>query len=307
MTANPEDPNPGRIQRSAPMGTVVTAMITPFAKDGRLKLSAIKKVAKYLVDSGCDGLVVNGTTGESPTTTDDEKIAVLETVLDTVGDRAFITSGVGSYDTTASVHLAKRSARAGAHGHLVVTPYYSKPSQAGLLAHFRAVADASKVPVMLYDIPPRSVIPIHSDTLIELAEHDNIVAVKDAKGDFHDALRVMSHTDLAYYSGDDVLNLAWLATGAVGMVSVIGHVAADRLCELREAVAAGDVMRAQRINRSLLPLFDAQAHLGGVSMSKAALELLGIPAGPPRLPQLPPTDEQRGYLAQWLQRAGVNT
>lgn len=307
MTATPLDPDTGRIMRPAPMGTVVTAMITPFGTDGRLKVSAIKKVAQYLVDSGCDGIVVNGTTGESPTTTDDEKIAVLDTVLETVGDRAYIICGVGSYDTTASVHLAKRSATAGAHGHLVVTPYYSKPSQAGLLAHFRAVADASAVPVMLYDIPPRSVIPIHSDTLIALSEHPNIVAVKDAKGDFHDALRVMSHTDLAYYSGDDVLNLAWLAAGAVGMVSVIGHVAARRLRELREAVEAGEIRRAQHINKTLLPLFDAQAHLGGVSMSKAALELLGIPAGPPRLPQLPPTDEQRGFLADWLQRAGVNT
>lgn len=307
MTATRNATEPGTAGRAAPMGTVVTAMVTPFRRDGHLDLAAAKQTATYLVDSGCDGLVVSGTTGESPTTTDDEKIAVLQAVLEAVGDRAYVIAGVGSYDTAASVHLAKRSAAAGAHGHLVVTPYYSKPSQAGLLAHFRAVADATATPVMLYDIPPRSVVPIHAATLIELAEHPHIVAVKDAKGDFHDALRVMSATDLAYYSGDDVLNLAWLAAGAVGMVSVIGHVAAGRLRELRDAARTGDLARAREINATLLPLFDAQAHLGGVSMAKAALELLGIPAGPPRLPQLPPTDEQRRYLAEWLRRAGVNT
>lgn len=295
-------PGPGR---GGSLGTVVTAMVTPFGADGRVDLGAARRVARHLVDSGCDGLVVSGTTGESPTTTDDEKIAVLEAVLAEVGNRARIISGVGTYDTAHSVHLAKRSARAGAHAHLVVTPYYSKPSQAGIAAHFMAVADATDRPVMLYDIPPRSVIPINADTLIGLAEHPNIVAVKDAKGDFHDAMRVMTSTTLEYYSGDDVLNLQWLACGAVGLVSVVGHVAADRLRALHGAVQANDLATAQRINNSLLPLFDAQAHLGGVAMSKAALELLGIAAGVPRLPQLPPTEQQRQYLADWLRRAGV--
>lgn len=292
-------------RRGGSLGTVVTAMVTPFGRDGRVDLAAARQVATYLVDSGCDGIVVSGTTGESPTTTDDEKIAVLEAVLESVGDRAYITAGVGTYDTAHSVHLAKRSAHAGAHAHLVVTPYYSKPSQAGIAAHFSAVADASDRPVMLYDIPPRSVIPIQADTLIALSAHPNIVAVKDAKGDFHDAMRVMTSTSLEYYSGDDVLNLQWLAAGAVGLVSVVGHVAAAQLRALYGAVQANDLAAAQRINNSLLPLFDAQAHLGGVSMSKAALELLGIPAGVPRLPQLPPTEEQRRYLSDLLLRAGV--
>ena len=224
-----------------------------------------------------------------------------------VGDRATIVAGVGTYDTAHSVPAARQAAAAGAHGLLVVTPYYSKPTQAGLDVHFRTVADATDRPVMLYDIPPRSVVPIHADTLIGLSSHPNIVAVKDAKGDFHDAATVMSHCDLVYYSGDDQLNLPWLAVGASGFVSVVGHVAAARLVELRRTFLSGDVETARRINLGLLPLFDAQRALGGVSMSKAALELLGIPAGVPRLPQLPPTDEQRDALAMLLHRAGVIT
>lgn len=296
---------PAELGRPAPFGTVLTAMVTPFGSDGHVDLTAVARVAEHLVDSGCDGLVVSGTTGESPTTTDAEKMAILETVLGAVGDRATIVAGVGTYDTAHSVHAARQAAAAGAHGMLVVTPYYSKPTQAGLDAHFRAVADATDRPVMLYDIPPRSVVPIHADTLIGLASHPNIVAVKDAKGDFHDAVTVMSHCDLVYYSGDDQLNLPWLAVGASGFVSVIGHVAAPRLIELRRAFLAGDMEAARRINLGLLPLFDAQRALGGVSMSKAALELLGISAGAPRLPQLPPTTEQRDALASLLHRAGV--
>ncbi len=291
--------------RPAPFGTVLTAMVTPFGSDGYVDLKAVACVAEHLVDSGCDGLVVSGTTGESPTTTDAEKIAILEAVLAAVGDRATVVAGVGTYDTAHSVHLARQAASVGAHGMLVVTPYYSKPTQAGLDAHFRAIADATDRPVMLYDIPPRSVVPIQADTLIGLSSHPNIVAVKDAKGDFHDAVTVMSHCDLVYYSGDDQLNLPWLAVGASGFVSVIGHVAASRLVELRRAFLAGDIDTARQINLGLLPLFDAQRALGGVSMSKAALELLGIPAGVPRLPQLPPTTEQRDALASLLHRAGV--
>ena len=298
-------PAPTRPGRPTPFGTVLTAMVTPFGSDGYVDLKAVARVAEHLVESGCDGLVVSGTTGESPTTTDAEKIAVLEAVLAAVGDRATVVAGVGTYDTAHSVHLARQAASVGAHGMLVVTPYYSKPTQAGLDAHFRAIADATDRPVMLYDIPPRSVVPIQAETLIGLSSHPNIVAVKDAKGDFHDAVTVMSHCDLVYYSGDDQLNLPWLAVGASGFVSVIGHVAAARLVELRRAFLAGEIDTARHINLGLLPLFDALRALGGVSMSKAALELLGIPAGVPRLPQLPPTTEQRDALASLLHRAGV--
>src|ERR1700760_4893592 len=176
-------------------GTLLTAMVTPFAADGSLDLPAAARLANHLVDSGCDGLVVSGTTGESPTTTDAEKLALLRAVLEAVGDRARVIAGAGSYDTAHSVHLAKASAAEGAHGLLVVTPYYSRPPQAGLIAHFTAVADATDVPVILYDIPSRSVVPIEWDTIRTLAEHPRILAVKDAKGDLLAGSQVIDGTD----------------------------------------------------------------------------------------------------------------
>lgn len=187
------------IDVSARLGTVLTAMVTPFGPDGSLDVAAAKKVATHLVDSGCDGLVVSGTTGESPTTTDDEKLVLLGAVLEAVGDRARVIAGAGSYDTAHSVHLAKACAAEGAHGLLVVTPYYSRPPQAGLAAHFTTVADATALPIVLYDIPPRSVIPIEWDTVRTVAAHPNIVAIKDAKGDLHGGAMIMAETGLAYY------------------------------------------------------------------------------------------------------------
>jgi 4-hydroxy-tetrahydrodipicolinate synthase len=293
------------IDVSARVGTVLTAMVTPFGPDGSLDLVGAKKVAKYLVDSGCDGLVVSGTTGESPTTTDDEKIALLEAVLEEVGDRARVIAGAGSYDTAHSVHLAKASAAAGAHGLLVVTPYYSKPPQSGLLAHFTAVADATALPNVLYDIPPRSAVAIEWDTIRALAPHPNIVAVKDAKGDLNGGAAIMAETGLAYYSGDDTLNLPWLAMGAVGFVSVWGHVAAGQLRNMLSAFNSGDIATARKIHVGLSPLGDAQNRLGGVTMSKEALRLLDIEAGNPRLPQVPATADQLTALAADLRAASV--
>ena len=293
------------IDVSARLGTVLTAMVTPFGPDGSLDLAAAKKVATHLVDAGCDGLVVSGTTGESPTTTDDEKIALLRAVLDAVGDRARIIAGAGTYDTAHSVRLAKACAEAGAHGLLVVTPYYSRPPQAGLLAHFTAVADATDLPNLLYDIPPRSSIPIEWDTMRVLAKHPNIVAVKDAKGDLHGGAAIMAETGLAYYSGDDALNLPWLAMGAVGFVSVWGHVAAAQLREMLSAFTSGDVATARKISVALGPLNAAQIRLGGVTMSKAGLRLQGIETGDPRLPQVPATPDQIEELASDLRAAGV--
>lgn len=280
-------------------------MVTPFGPDGSLDLVGAKKVAKYLVDSGCDGLVVSGTTGESPTTTDDEKIALLEAVLEEVGDRARIIAGAGSYDTAHSVHLAKASAAAGAHGLLVVTPYYSKPPQSGLVAHFSAVADATELPNILYDIPPRSAVAIEWDTIRALASHPNIVAVKDAKGDLNGGAAIMAETGLAYYSGDDTLNLPWLAMGAIGFVSVWGHVAAGQLRNMLSAFNSGDIATARKIHVGLNPLGDAQNRLGGVTMSKEALRLLDIEAGDPRLPQVPATADQVAALAADLRAASV--
>src|ERR1700753_3132175 len=188
-------------------------MVTPFGPDGSLDLPAAARLANHLVDSGCDGLVISGTTGESPTTTHAEKPPLWRAVLEAVGDRARVIAGAGSYDTAHSVHLAKACAAEGAHGLLVVTPYYSRPPQAGLIAHFTAVADATPLPVLLYDIPPRSVVPIEFETLRVLAAHPNIVGVKDAKGDLHGGMQLMAETGLAYYSGDDVLHLPWLGMG----------------------------------------------------------------------------------------------
>lgn len=290
---------------SARLGTVLTAMVTPFKPDGTLDAEAAARLAGRLVDAGCDGLVVSGTTGESPTTTDAEKVTLLRAVLDAVGDRARIIAGVGTYDTAHSVHLAKACAAEGAHSLLVVTPYYSRPPQSGLVAHFSAVADATDLPVMLYDIPPRSVVAIEWDTLRILAGHPNIVAVKDAKGDLHGAAQIMAETGLAYYCGDDALNLPWLAVGAVGLVSVWGHLAAGQLRDMLTAFNSGDLATARKISVALSPLNAAQTRLGGVTMSKAGLALQGFEAGDPRLPQMPATADQLDQLAADMRAAAV--
>ena len=290
---------------AARLGTLLTAMVTPFKPDGALDTDAAARLAAQLVDAGCDGLVLSGTTGESPTTTDDEKIALLRAVLDAVGDRARIIAGAGTYNTAHSVHLAKACAAEGAHGLLVVTPYYSRPSQSGLLAHFTAVADATNLPVILYDIPPRSVVPIEWDTVRALASHPNIVAIKDAKGDLHGGGQIIAETGLAYYSGDDALNLPWLAVGAVGFISVWGHFAAGQLRDMLSAFASGDVATARKISVTLGPLNAAQSRLGGVTLVKAGLRLRGFDAGDPRLPQVPATDEQIEALAADMTAAAV--
>lgn len=290
---------------TARLGTVLTAMVTPFKPDGAIDTAAAARLANHLIDAGCDGLVLSGTTGESPTTTDAEKLTLLRAVLEAVGDRARVIAGAGSYDTAHSVHLAKACEAEGAHGLLVVTPYYSRPPQAGLLAHFTAVADATALPVVLYDIPPRSVVPIEWDTIRTLAQHPNIVAIKDAKGDLHGGGQIIAETGLAYYSGDDTLNLPWLAMGAVGFISVWGHLAAGPLREMLSAFNSGDIAIARKINVTLGRLGDAQARLGGVTMSKEGLRLLGHDVGQPRLPQVPATPDQLTALAEDLRAAAV--
>ncbi len=295
----------GGIDVHSSLGTLLTAMVTPFGPDGALDAPAAARLATHLVEAGCDGLVLSGTTGESPTTTDDEKLTLLRTVLEAVGDRARIIAGAGTYDTAHSIRLAKACAAEGAHGLLVVTPYYSKPPQSGLIAHFTAIADATALPVLLYDIPPRSAIPIKSETLRALAAHPNIVGVKDAKGDLHVGAQLMAETGLAYYSGDDALNLPWLAMGATGFISVISHIAAGQLLDLLSAFASGDVSTARKINVGIAPLCDAMSRLGGVTMAKAGLRLQGIDVGDPRLPQMPATPDQLEALAADMRAASV--
>jgi 4-hydroxy-tetrahydrodipicolinate synthase len=299
MTACPTA-SPGR-----PFGRVLTAMLTPFDADGALDLDRAVELADHLVGQGSDGLVISGTTGESPTTSDQEKSDLVRAVVQAVGDRATVVASVGTYDTAHTVALAKEAEAAGAHGLLVVTPYYSRPPQAGLLAHFTAVADATGLPVMLYDIPPRSVVPIEVDTLFRLAEHPRIMAVKDAKGDLLAGSQVIDGTGLAYYSGDDALNLPWLSVGAVGFVSVIGHVVSGRLRELVDVYEAGRVGEARAIHQSLLPVLRAFSRVGGVVFSKAAVRLCGIDGGDPRLPLPPATEEQVAAIASDLAEAGV--
>ncbi len=289
----------------ARLGTLLTAMVTPFGSDGALDLAAAARLANHLVDQGCDGLVVSGTTGESPTTTDDEKRELLRVVLEAVGDRARVIAGAGTNDTVHSIGLAKAAAAEGAHGLLVVTPYYSKPPQSGLLAHFTAVADATELPVLLYDIPGRSAVPIESETIRALAKHPNIVGVKDAKADLPSGAQIMADTGLAYYSGDDALNLPWLAMGAIGFISVIGHLAAGQLREMLSAFSSGDVATARKINVAVSPLCNAMARLGGVTLSKAGLRLQGIEVGDPRLPQVAATAEQIDVLAADMRAASV--
>ncbi|MGV9792317.1 MULTISPECIES: 4-hydroxy-tetrahydrodipicolinate synthase [unclassified Gordonia (in: high G+C Gram-positive bacteria)] len=288
-----------------PFGTNVVAMVTPFTPDGALDLDKAAELADHLVAKGCDGLVVSGTTGESPTTTVPEKLDLLRVVLDAVGDRARITQGAGSYDTAESVRFAVESEKVGAHALLVVTPYYSKPPQAGLLAHFRTVADATDLPVLLYDIPPRSVVPIANETMLALSEHPKIKGVKDAKGDLHSAAGIIASTELEYLSGEDALNLPWLSIGATGFVSVIGHLVADRLRDMQIAVEKGDLAAARTLNTSMLPLVNAMGRLGGVTMVKASLRILGIDVGDPRLPQVPADGPQIELLIADLRAAGL--
>ncbi|MGK8523292.1 4-hydroxy-tetrahydrodipicolinate synthase [Nocardia asteroides] len=286
-------------------GTVGVAMVTPFSADGKLDVDAGVALAARLVDRGVDLLAISGTTGESPTTTESEKANLLRAVVDAVGKRATVIAGAGTYDTAHSIELARNAQRAGAHGLLVVTPYYSRPSQEGLVAHFTAVADATDLPVTLYDIPGRSVVPIASDTIRKLAEHPRIVAVKDAKGDLNMGAELIASTGLTFYSGDDALNLPWLSVGAAGFISVIGHLVPERLRALLEAYTAGEVVRAREINATLLPLHAAMARLGGVAMSKGGLRLLGVEVGEPRLPQLMPKGDQLETLAADLRAVGV--
>jgi 4-hydroxy-tetrahydrodipicolinate synthase len=280
-------------------------MVTPFTADGALDLDGARRLAAHLVGQGNDGLIVNGTTGESPTTSDVEKEQLVRAVAEAVGDRAFVVAGVGSNDTRHSVEAAHAARRAGAHGLLAVTPYYSKPPQEGLVQHFTAIADATDLPVMLYDIPGRTGTAIETETFVRLAEHPRIVANKDAKGDLGAASWAIARSGLAWYSGDDMLNLPLLSIGAVGFVSVVGHLAAPELRALLEAYGAGDVAKAAEIHQRLLPLYTGIFRAQGVVTTKAALALLGLPGGPLRLPLVGLTPEQHARLEQDLAAGGV--
>jgi 4-hydroxy-tetrahydrodipicolinate synthase len=290
----------------APFGRLLTAMVTPFTPAGELDVDGAQRLAVHLVDDQRnDGLVISGTTGESPTTSDEEKDRLLRAVIEAVGDRATIVAGAGTNDTAHTVHLAQAAEKAGADGLLLVAPYYNKPPQAGLLAHFRAAADATGLPAMLYDIPGRTGVAIATETLVALAGHPRIVAVKDAKGDLDASAWVMARSPLAYYSGDDKLTLPLLSIGAVGVVGVPTHLVGSRTKDMIEAYAAGDPARALALHRELLPAFTGFFRTQGVILAKAALALAGLPGGPVRPPLVDATEEQIATLKADLAEAGV--
>lgn len=289
-----------------PFGTVLTAMITPFTKDDKVDIEGAARLAKYLVELGNDGIVVNGTTGESATTTEIEKNQVLKAVLEEVGSKAKVVAGVGSNDTAHTVGLAKDAAKLGAHGVLVVTPYYNKPTQAGVYAHFKTVADATDLPLMMYDIPGRAGIPIETETLLRLSEHPRIVANKDAKNNLESASKVIKETDLAWYSGEDALNLPLLSIGAIGFVSVCGHLIADRLKQMADAFFNNNFSKALEIHQNLLPIYTGvMSRMPGVMSIKAALRLKGLPAGAARLPLVDADEKQIEQLRADLLAGGL--
>lgn len=283
-----------------PFGRLLTAMVTPFKDDLSIDWQGLEKLAVHLVDSGHDGIVLNGTTGEAPTTSDDEKVEIIKVVRKAVSGRAKVIAGAGNNETSHSIEQAKMAANAGADGLLVVTPYYNKPPQAGIEAHFRAMAGATDVPVMLYDIPGRTGVQIEPDTLVKLAEHPNIVALKDAKGDVASTSWVIKRSGIPVYSGDDILNLPLLSVGAVGFVSVCGHTVGSDLREMLDAWFAGNSARALEIHQKLLPVYTGTFRTQGAILTKAALTLMGLPGGFVRLPLVDATPEQIAQLRRDL-------
>ena len=290
----------------SPFGVMLTAMITPFQPDGSQDLNGAQRLASHLVDNlGHEGLVINGTTGEAATKTDAEDLALLQAVVEAVGDRATVIAGVGTNDTTHSISSAKAAQKAGVHALMASAPYYNRPPQQGIFEHFWAIADSTELPLMTYDIPRRTGVAIETETLVRLAEHPRIIANKDAKGDLEASQWVMARTDLAWYSGEDSLNLALLALGAGGMVSVVGHLVGDRLAKMAKLFGNGEVEAARTINESLLPVYTGVFRAQGVIFIKAALHLQGLPSGPVRLPLVNATPSEIEQLRIDLAAGGV--
>ncbi|CAB4338084.1 unannotated protein [freshwater metagenome] len=288
-----------------PFGRLATAMVTPFKKDLSIDWDGVSTLAQHLLSTGHDTIVVNGTTGEAPTTSDEEKGQIIKVVLEAVGPRAKVIAGAGNNETSHSVEQALRAQKAGAHGLLVVTPYYNKPPQAGIEAHFRAIADSTDLPVMMYDIPGRTGIAIEPDTIVRLAEHPRIAALKDAKGDVASTSWVIKRSGIPVYSGDDILNLPLLSVGAVGFVSVCGHTVGPQLREMLDAWFAGNSARALEMHQKCLPVFTGTFRTQGAILTKAALNLMGLPGGHTRLPLVDATPEQIAQLRQDLIAGGV--
>jgi 4-hydroxy-tetrahydrodipicolinate synthase len=290
---------------NAPFGRLITAMVTPFAADGSIDWDGVARLAHHLADHGHDAIAVNGTTGEAPTTKSSEKLEIIKVVKSAVGSRVKVLSGAGDNETSYTVEQAKRSADAGADGLLIVAPYYNKPPQAGIEAHFKAVAAATDLPIMMYDIPGRTGVEIESDTIMRLFEVPNIVALKDAKGNLAATSEVIARSGIPVYSGDDILNLPFLSIGAVGFVSVCGHTVGNELKEMLDAWFAGNTARALEIHQKLIPVFKGTFKTQGAILTKAAMNLMGLPGGTTRLPLVDATPAQIATLREDLIAGGV--
>jgi 4-hydroxy-tetrahydrodipicolinate synthase len=288
-------------------GTLVTAMVTPFKEDRSLDLPRAQELARWLLEHGSDGLVVAGSTGEAATLSDEEKTELWRAVVQAAEGRGKVIAGTGTYDTAHTVHLTEEAERAGVHGVLVVTPYYNKPPQRGLVEHFTVVAGATGLPVMLYNIPGRAAVRIEHDTLLRLAAVENIVAVKDSTGD----LDAMAHLIAAappgfeVYTGDDWTTFVSVCLGAVGVVSVASHVVGERIRQMIDLATSGDVAAARKVHQELLPAFDGMFLTSNPIPVKAALGLVGQPVGPPRLPLVPASEEEIEKVRKALEDAGA--
>jgi 4-hydroxy-tetrahydrodipicolinate synthase len=293
---------------SGRFGSVITAMVTPFKDDFSLDLDGAQALAEYLLDHGSDALVVAGTTGEGPTLSHREKEDLFRAVVEAARGRGKVICNTGTYDTADSIELTTLAEKLGSDGVLVVTPYYNRPPQRGLIAHFTAVARSTHLPVILYNIPSRTACLIETDTLLRLAaDVPNIVGVKDATSDFQAAVRIVKESppDFDLYSGDDASTFSYVCLGGAGVVAVSSHLAGERMREMIERVQSGDVGTARKINEDLVPLYKGTLVTTNPIPVKAALEMLGRPAGPPRLPLVPATSEERTKIEQAMKDAGV--
>src|SRR5579863_469100 len=287
------------------LGSVLTAMVTPFAPDGSVDVDRFRELATFLVDNGSDGLVVCGTTGEAPTLSDKEKLVLFAAARDAVGDRATVIAGTGTYDTAHSVHLTQQAATLGVDGVLVVTPYYNKPPQRGIVRHFEAIAAASDLPIIAYNIPGRVVVNIEPITIQRRAEIDTVVAVKQAYDDLNEARFIADQTRLDLYSGDDPNTLSFLDLGAVGVVSVTAHLWGKQIAEMIRLHGEGDAEGARALDAEMAPSYDLLKVQTNPIPIKAALNLVGHAVGGHRLPMVEPTKEELTRIRSCLERSGL--
>lgn len=287
-------------------GSVVTAMVTPFREDHAVDLDRAQELASWLVENGSDAVVAAGSTGESPTLTHKEKAELFRAVGEAIHGRGQLICGTGTYSTAETLELTQAAEDAGADGLLVVTPYYNKPPQRGLIAHFERIASATSLPIIAYNIPSRTATRIEHDTLMQLVRTPNIVALKDSTGDFKGISRIVAEApDFEVYSGDDWATFGYVCLGAVGVVSVAAHLVGPQIRQLIELIETGDIAAARKIHESLSPLFNALFITSNPIPLKAALEMLGRPVGSPRLPLVPATAEERDRIRRALEDAGL--